>query len=205
MSRPALSRTGRLGLFALIAAVCVALDQWAKAAALANLTPGRPVTLIPGVMDLLLVRNTGAAFSLGEGAGWLFVLVCVVVVVALAVYLWRATEVPVSLVICAGLVAGGGIGNLIDRVSRGWVCDFFATTFMDFAVFNVADIFVCVGVALGLLFLFLWEREEDKREKALDKAAASGVSRSLSAKEDKAKLEQGRGRLNRHRQKKDDR
>ncbi len=189
------SRGLRLGLFALIAAACVALDQWAKAAALENLVPGRPVPLVPGVMDLLLVRNTGAAFSFGEGAGWLFVLVCVAVVVALVAYLWRATEVPMALVVCAGLVAGGGVGNLIDRVSRGWVCDFFATTFMDFAVFNVADIFVCVGVALGLLFLFLWEREEERREEERSKAAASGVSRSVSEQEHKAQLEQGRGRL----------
>lgn len=193
-------RTRRIAVFALIAAACVALDQWAKAAALASLVPGRAYPFIPGVMDLVLVKNTGAAFSLGEGAGWLFVLVAVGVVAALSVYLWRAVEVPASLVVCAGLVAGGGVGNLIDRVAHGWVCDFFATTFMDFAVFNVADIFVCVGVAAGLVFMFLWDVEQDRLEAARKKAAAASIAQQLDARDHQARLDATRGRLGRHRQ-----
>lgn len=170
-----------MGLALSIAAACVALDQAAKALALENLVLGRPVTLVPGVMDLLLVRNTGAAFSLGEGAGWVFVLICVAVCVAVVAALWRTRDLPVSLVVCAGLVMGGGVGNLIDRMSRGWVCDFFATTFMDFAVFNVADIFVCTGVGAGIALMYLWDARRAKEGEAKDGRAARSVSRGEGA------------------------
>ncbi len=175
--RRTMGRSARMGLALAVAAACVALDQWTKALALGNLVPGRPMTLVPGVMGLLLVRNTGAAFSIGEGAGWVFVLVCLVVCAAVAVALWRARDVPVPLVVCAGLVMGGGVGNLIDRVTRGWVCDFFATTFVDFAVFNVADIFVCTGVGLGIVLTLVWDARRAREGEANDGRAARSVAR----------------------------
>ncbi len=183
-----------MGVALSIAAVCVALDQASKALALEHLVPGRPVTLVPGVMDLLLVRNTGAAFSLGEGAGWVFVLICVAVCAAVVTALWRTRDLPVSLVVCAGLVVGGGVGNLIDRVSRGWVCDFFATTFMDFAVFNVADIFVCVGVGAGIAFMYAWDARRAKEGEAKDGRAARSVSRGKAQGPDSSAAERLRGR-----------
>lgn len=175
--RRTMGRGARMGLALAVAAACVALDQWAKALALDHLVPGRPVTFVPGVMDLLLVRNTGAAFSIGEGAGWVFVLVCLVVCAVVTVALWRTRDVPTSLVVCAGLVVGGGVGNLIDRVARGWVCDFFATTFVDFAVFNVADIFVCVGVGLGIVLTLAWDARRVREAGARDAGAARSVAR----------------------------
>ena len=79
-SRP--SRATRLALFALVAAAVVMLDQLSKLAARSALVSGEPVTLIPGVMDLSLIYNTGAAFSMGEGAGPLFVLIAAVAALA---------------------------------------------------------------------------------------------------------------------------
>lgn len=157
-------KTGvRVSLFAAVVILCVLLDQGVKLWAMDHLVPGKPETLIPHVMDLLLVRNTGAAFSLGAGMGWVFVLIAIAVCAILAVAVVRTQDLPWYLVVLAGLVAGGGLGNLIDRVARGWVCDFFSTTFMDFAVFNVADIFVTVGALLGVVALVLWD---SKREAA---------------------------------------
>lgn len=160
---PARSGARRLALFVLVAAAVVALDQASKAAARAALVPGEPVTLIPGVMDLSLVFNTGAAFSLGEGAGPLFVLVAVAICGFGAWVAARRTEVPLSLTLVVAAVAGGGVGNAIDRVALGAVTDFFATTFVDFAVFNVADIFVTCGVVVALV---LWWRWDSARERA---------------------------------------
>ena len=105
------ARVRRLALFALVAAVVVALDQVSKAAVRAALVPGEAVTLIPGVMDLSLIYNTGAAFSLGEGAGPLFVLIAAVICGAGLWVAWRRPDVPMPLVMTVACVAGGGVGN----------------------------------------------------------------------------------------------
>ena len=167
MSAQAKSRPGarRLALFCLVAAAVVALDQASKAAARAALVPGEPVTLVPGVMDLSLVYNTGAAFSLGEGAGPVFVLVAAAIT-ALGMWVaWRRTEVPLHIALVMGAVAGGGIGNAVDRVALGAVTDFFKTTFVDFAIFNVADIFVTCGVVVALVLWWRWDSARE-RERA---------------------------------------
>ncbi len=153
----------RLALFVLVAAAVVALDQVSKAAARAALVPGEPVTLVPGVMDLSLVYNIGAAFSLGEGAGPFFVLVAAAIAGFGAWVAWRRTDAPLAITLTLAAVAGGGIGNAIDRVALGAVTDFFKTTFMDFAIFNVADIFVTCGVPVALV---LWWRWDAARERA---------------------------------------
>lgn len=160
---PTSARVRRLALFALVAAAVVALDQLSKAVCRVTLTPGEPVTLIPGVMDLSLIYNTGAAFSLGEGAGPVFVLVAAAMCVAGAYVAWTRADVPLSLLLTLACVVGGGIGNAIDRVALGAVTDFFKTTFMDFAIFNVADIFVTCGVPVALV---LWWRWDVARERA---------------------------------------
>lgn len=157
------ARVRRLALFALVAAAVVLLDQLSKLAARDLLVPGEPVTLIPGVMDLSLIYNTGAAFSLGEGAGPLFVLVAAAMCVAGVYVAWRRVDVPLPLLLTFACVVGGGVGNAIDRVALGAVTDFFKTTFMDFAIFNVADIFVTCGVPLALV---LWWRWDVARERA---------------------------------------
>ena len=160
-NRPHLSATVRLGTYAGAAAAVVALDQVTKALVRGSLVPGKPVTLIPHVMDLSLVYNTGAAFSMGEGKGLLFVLVAAGIALGCAVLAWREDDVPVPLVVTLGCVAGGGVGNAIDRVVAGKVTDFFATTFMDFAVFNVADIFITCGVIIALVLWVHWDRERE--------------------------------------------
>ena len=157
------ARVRRLALFALVAAAVVVLDQVSKVAARALLAAGEPVTLIPGVMDLSLVYNTGAAFSLGEGAGPVFVLIAAAICVAGVWVAWRRPDVPLSLLLTVAAVAGGGVGNAIDRVTLGAVTDFFKTTFMRFAVFNVADIFITCGVFVAVI---LWWRWDASRERA---------------------------------------
>ena len=157
------ARLTRLALFALVAAAVVLLDQLSKLAARDLLVPGEPVTLVPGVIDLSLIYNTGAAFSLGEGAGPVFVLVAAAMCVAGAYVAWARADVPLPLLLTLACVVGGGIGNAIDRVALGAVTDFFKTTFVDFAIFNVADIFVTCGVPLALI---LWWRWDVARERA---------------------------------------
>ncbi|WP_075280053.1 signal peptidase II [Thermophilibacter provencensis] len=156
------ARVRRLALFALVAAAIVALDQLSKVAARSALVPGEPVTLVPGVMDLSLVYNTGAAFSLGEGGGPLFVVLAAAILVAGLVVAWRRADVPLPLLLAVAAVAGGGVGNAIDRVALGAVTDFFKTTFVDFAVFNVADIFVTCGVVLAVVLYWRWDLARER-------------------------------------------
>ena len=154
----------RLALFALVATAVVVLDQVSKAAVRATLVPGEAVTLIPGVMDLSLIYNTGAAFSLGEGAGMLFVAIAAAMCAGGVYVAWRRTDVPLPLLLTVAAVVGGGIGNAIDRVALGAVTDFFKTTFVDFAIFNVADIFVTFGVPIALILWWRWDVARERAE-----------------------------------------
>lgn len=145
----------RLACASGLAAAFFVLDRITKAIVRATIMVDGPVPFIPGVLRLQFVANTGAAFSLGEGHGLVFVAFAVLVVAASIVYLWRAPSTAKLEVVGLGMVCGGAIGNAIDRLAYGFVVDFFATEFIDFPVFNVADIGITVGVVLAFLgYLF---------------------------------------------------
>ena len=146
----------RIVAFGGVAACAVVLDQVSKAWARAALAGG-PVPFIPGVLDLSLVMNTGAAFSIGSGSTWIFVILALVICALACVWVVRERDMPAGVAAALGTVAGGGVGNLIDRVVAGQVTDFFATAFIDFPVFNVADIFVTCGVVLALVLVWRWD------------------------------------------------
>lgn len=155
-------RRTRIALFLVMAAVAVILDQIVKAWVRSALPKtGDTAPFIPGVLRLLHVENTGAAFSMGEGKGFFFVAIAVAIFILALLSVWKE-ELSVPFALALGAVAGGGIGNMIDRLIQGSVTDFFATQFMDFPVFNVADIFVTLGVICVLICL-IREGGEDRR------------------------------------------
>lgn len=148
--------------------LAVITDQATKVAVRHLMPLGAPSrTLIPGVLDLLRVENTGAAFSIGQGASWIFVICAMVAFVVACTLVWR-NDLPYPLIFSLGCVAGGGVGNMIDRLVTGSVTDFLATTFIDFPVFNVADIFVTCGVTVSLVLYLRWEATEGIGETATD-------------------------------------
>lgn len=139
---------------------CVVLDQLTKYFAQLYLQPVGTMPFIPGIMELRFVLNDGAAFSSFAGARLFLILFTGIAIAAFAVYLfWKKPPKRLERTALV-LLIGGGLGNLIDRVRTGVVVDFFATTFVDFAVFNVADCFVCVGAAMLILYVFLEERKK---------------------------------------------
>ena len=155
-------RRTRITLFLAMAAVAVILDQIVKAWVRSALPKtGDTAPFIPGVLRLLHVENTGAAFSMGEGKGFFFVAIAVAIFILALLAVWKE-ELSVPFALALGAVAGGGIGNMIDRLVQGSVTDFFATQFMDFPVFNVAYIFVTLGVICVLICL-IREGGEDRR------------------------------------------
>lgn len=154
----------RFALVAAIMCVVAALDQLTKLWARETLAAGS-MTFIPGILDFRLTFNTGAAFSIGQGKGLLFAMVAAAVVVFVFILVWREPNLPLPLVCSLAAIAGGGLGNMIDRVIAGQVTDFIATTFISFPVFNVADSFVTVGVILTIVFLFAFaDRSEESSE-----------------------------------------
>lgn len=149
----------RVVVYWIVVILAVLLDQTTKAAAREVLEEG-PRVLIPGVINLIHVENTGAAFSLGQGANMLFIAIAVVFIVIATAIVWRTPNLPYKLVIPIGLVAGGGMGNMIDRIIDGSVTDYISTAFMSFPVFNVADICVTVGIVLCFIGYWRWDNKE---------------------------------------------
>ena len=151
----------------LLAALLVALDQLVKYLVLTYIPLGGHVPFLPYMVELTYVQNTGAAFSMFEEHTWLLALVSLVMSAVLAVALWKNFfRHPLGKVTLTLLLAGA-VGNLIDRVFRGFVVDMFNVLFMHFAVFNVADICVVVGgIAAAVYYLFLYEKLEGKGEKS---------------------------------------
>ena len=157
----------RVMAFWLAVMLVTLLDQATKAAVRQLLqVEGATREFIPHVMELRLSYNTGAAFSIGRGAGLIFIALAIIVLALMAVFVWRTPDAPLSLAISMGCVAGGGLGNMIDRIISGAVTDFFCTPFIDFAIFNVADIFVTCGLAVTFILLARFDASPSKREHA---------------------------------------
>ena len=148
----------------LAAAALIGIDQAIKLWATNVLQPVGAMPLIPHVVELRFVLNPGMAFSLLSGRQ-LFLIVATSAALILVAYwlLFRSRNDRLQQAALI-LVLGGGIGNLIDRVLNGEVVDYINPLFIDFAVFNFADILVCVGVALWVLVILL-EEVEDKPSK----------------------------------------
>lgn len=148
-------------LFGAGVALVVVADQLSKLWVVQNLPPNQPVDLVAWlspILSLTSITNTGIAFGLLPGSGWLFAVLALGVVVIVP-FLLRTIPLSDYWVYAAmGLVEGGAIGNLIDRIVRGHVVDFLDVNFWPlrhWPVFNLADSAVVVGVAVLLLDAFL--------------------------------------------------
>lgn len=150
----------RLAIFCWAGAIAFSLDQLTKRWVLSNIPAGSRRPFIPGVLDLFHVQNDGAAFSIGSGRPLFFAALTAVVVLGMIYAVMREKNLPYPLIAILGLVAGGGIGNGFERVAHGSVTDFLATTFMNFAIFNVADIFVTCGIIAACIYWFVWDSKK---------------------------------------------
>lgn len=159
----------------LIVVAAVVADQWSKAAIVSHYADyvaqylaapdrffGVPssahISVLPGVFHWTFQPNTGAAFSIGAGRTWFFILVTLIFF-GVVVYALRKKWFTGASLVGLALVVGGAIGNLIDRVARGFVVDMIEVEFIHFPVFNVADCCICIGAAVIVLAVLL----EDKK------------------------------------------
>lgn len=128
------------------AASVLLLDQVTKALVRAEVPVGSTAPLVDRVLFLTHARNTGAAFSILQGAPWLFALTAAIMVAIALIWFIRRRPTDLLLVFGLGLLIGGALGNFVDRVTLGYVTDFLDVRI--WPVFNVADSGVVVGVAI---------------------------------------------------------
>lgn len=142
----------------------VAFDQITKYFAEKNLVGGKIVSFLPGFVQFRYAQNTGMAFSMLSGARWVFVVITIIVCGGVMWFLFSNRAKNLWLYWSLGVVLAGGIGNLIDRARFGYVVDFIEPTFVNFAVFNIADCAVTCGAAVLVVYLLIDAFKKDKRD-----------------------------------------
>ncbi|OQO71388.1 signal peptidase II [Enterococcus villorum] len=153
-----------LAIYFIISGLLIGLDQWVKWWIVNDLSLGETKNLIPGVLSLNHIRNTGAAWSMLEGKMWLFAVITIIaVIVVVTLMIKNQRKGSRWLMIGLSLILAGAIGNFIDRVRLGYVVDMFQTDFMNFPIFNVADITLVCGVVCILIYIILDEKEQGKK------------------------------------------
>lgn len=142
-------------------ALLVGLDQLIKVWIVAQFSLGQVKSFLPGLVSLTYLRNYGAAFSMLQNQQILFFLVTVLVIGAAGYYLYQQRQGSWWKISGLLLIIAGGLGNFIDRLRQGYVVDMFQFDFVDFAIFNVADIYLTFGVLL--LLVVFWREEDENR------------------------------------------
>ena len=148
----------------LISVLLIIFDQISKYAASVFLEPIGSFVIIDGFFELFFLENTGAAFGILQNGRLMFLILTPIVLCAIVYYFLK---LPVkktynALRVALILIFSGATGNFLDRVRQGYVVDFFYAKFIDFPVFNIADIYLVTGTALfAILFIFFMKDEKD--------------------------------------------
>ncbi len=159
--------------FGVLAAV-ILLDQLSKMLIVKNMDVGESIPLIPGVLNFTYITNDGAAMGMFSECRWLFMIAAPIAIVAIGVWVIASREMGMLYTLAFSMIAGGGVGNMIDRTVNGELFNGVVVDFIDFCAFpniwrytfNVADIFVCVGAGLFVLSVILEAVRESKTAKS---------------------------------------
>ena len=161
-------------LIAIIAGI-ICLDQVTKWLAVVFLQGEASFPLWREVLHFTYAENTGMAFGMLKDHRWVFMVFSTLAIIGLAIYLFRYRPEGRWMQISMAFIIGGGIGNMIDRIFLGYVVDFIDFTLIDFAIFNVADSFVCVGAGIMIVLLLVELVNEIKLERAQKAAVEAGA------------------------------
>lgn len=145
--------------FPLAAMMLILLDQLSKQWIVNHIPLNAIRKCVPGIFSLTYLRNYGAAFSILQNQQWFFTVITLAVVGAACYYFIKNINGNFWFLFGLLLIISGGIGNFIDRLRLGYVIDMVHLDFMNFAIFNVADSYLTVGVVI--LFIALWKEEEN--------------------------------------------
>lgn len=147
-------------IWVIISLAVVLLDQGTKLLVIHNIAPTDTISVLPRILNLVYVKNTGAAFSILSGKTFFLSLISLAVCVGIVWYLIKNRPENKLMLLSVSLVLGGAVGNLIDRMLRRSVVDFFEVIFVDFPVFNVADIAITAGAVLLMIYVLFFDREK---------------------------------------------
>ena len=145
--------------FPLAAVMLILLDQLSKQWIVNHIPLNTIRKCVPGIFSLTYLRNYGAAFSIFQNQQWFFTVITLAVVGAACYYFIKNINGNFWFLFGLLLIISGGIGNFIDRLRLSYVVDMVHLDFMNFAIFNVADSYLTVGVVI--LFIALWKEEEN--------------------------------------------
>ena len=151
-------------IMAAVAAAVVGLDQWTKWLTVQNVPLYAEGKSILGVFSITHIENNGGAWGMLGGQMWLFLLVMVVFLALLVIAVWKKWLTKKIELLCLAAIAGGGIGNMIDRLRFGRVTDVIKLDFVEFPVFNVADCFITTGCVLLLIYILFFDRQKKKTD-----------------------------------------
>lgn len=157
-------------LSVLIFIITVVADRLVKLWAQTSLAPVVDIPIWEGVFHLHYAENRGAAFSMLQGATWFFIIITVAALIGMIFVLFRVRKHRHwTLILALTLIASGALGNLIDRITLGYVVDMFYFKLINFAIFNVADACITIGAIFYFIYiLFFYEK--------LDRAQRTGES-----------------------------
>jgi len=166
-------------LVMILIAFIVIFDQVSKHLIALYLENGVSQSVLPGFLSFYYHENRGAAWGMLEDHRWVFMSVSTLAILLILGYLIFTRKQKQSPLLLTSLAffAGGGIGNMIDRVRLGYVIDFLRFDFFDFPIFNIADSFISVGAFLMFYYLILESIKERKQKKNISKTALDGEKR----------------------------
>ena len=145
----------------------IALDQIIKLLVIEYLEPIGTLPLVDDFLQLHYAENTGAAFSsMSNHTDLLSIFTVIIIIVGIVLLMTKRIKFGVEYV-CAAIMISGGIGNLIDRLYRGFVVDFIEPLFIDFAIFNFADILITCSAVVLCVWMFYDAYKTSKKEKEL--------------------------------------
>ncbi|MCI0712725.1 MAG: signal peptidase II [Chloroflexi bacterium] len=146
-----------------VALLTIILDQitkWIVVQSLDYSETWEPIAALSGIFDITYTRNTGAAFGMAREFGGIFLIIAIAVVGAILYYYRTLPEGNVLMRIALGLQMGGAVGNAVDRVTRGFVVDFFHLH--GWPIFNIADSAIVVGVVVLIITMWWYERQQEQ-------------------------------------------
>lgn len=144
-------------------AILIGIDQITKFIAIRNLKPIGSISIIDKIFSFTFVENRGAAFGIFQGKTLALSIITIVIIIGIVYFYIRLPKTHVYKFIRFSLILiiSGALGNLIDRIFRGYVVDFFHATFINFPVFNMADIYVVVGAFLMAVLVIFFVKDEE--------------------------------------------
>lgn len=146
-----------------VAILTIILDQitkWIIVQSLDFSETWEPIPALSGIFDITYTRNTGAAFGMARDFGNIFLIIAIVVVAAILYYYRTLPRGVLLMRVALGLQMGGAVGNAIDRVTRGFVVDFFHLH--GWPIFNIADSSIVVGVGMLIVTMWWYERQQEQ-------------------------------------------